>query len=450
MPESVSVPALADVGVNLTVLGFALLVSFVAAVGFSLFAASYSDGQGAARALTSRTRQSMSRAARRTASTMVVVEVALAVILLVGAGLILRSFAALLGVDAGFDRRGVTVVGMSLPAGRYSQAPARKAFYDRLMPALGAIAGVDSVGTAAVVPLTGNNWTVPFVRTDRPLAAGQRAPDIGWQVASGGYFAALHIPVKAGRVFTPQDATGPPVVVISESVAQKFFDAGEQAVGHRVKVNDGDAQIIGVVGDIRRGALTESPRADMYLPFEQGQGTATTFFLRSRNGDATSFAEVRRAIRGIEPNARIEPGESLDDIAEESAGSTRLLMWLLGVFGIIALTLATIGVYGVLSYAVRQRMREFGTRVALGASGSSILWLVLRQGTTMVAIGLAAGLAVSLLAVRVLQSLIYSVRPYDPATLGTATALLLLTTFVGCYVPARRAARVQPSLTLAE
>lgn len=450
VPESVAVPALADVGVNVTVLGFTLLVTLAAAIGFSVFAAAYADGQGAARALASRTRHSMSRAARRTASTMVVIEVALAVILLVGAGLILRSFAALLSVDAGFDRRGVTVVGMSLPAGRYNQAPARAAFYDRLFPSLNAINGVESVGTAAVVPLTGNNWTVPFERVDRPLPPGQRAPDIGWQTASGGYFPAMRIPLKSGRVFRPEDATGPLVVVISESVAKRFFDAGETVIGHRVKQNGGDAEIVGVVGDIRRGSLTEDPRADMYFPFERGQATATSLFFRSKNGDATSFADIRNAIRAIEPNARVEPGESLDEIAAESASETRLVMWLLSVFSVIALALATIGVYGVLSYAVRQRMREFGTRVALGASGTNILWLVMRQGTSIVAIGLVTGLAVAMLAVRLLQSLMYSVRPYDPASLGAAALLLGLTTFIGCYVPARRAARVQPSMTLAE
>lgn len=378
------------------------------------------------------------------------VEVALAVILLVGAGLVLRSFAALLAVDPGFDRRDVTTVSMALPAGKYTPADARHGFYRQVWPALEALPGVERVGSAAVVPLTGNNWTTPFERVDRPVPAGQRPPDIGWQQASRGYFEALRIPLLAGRHFAPEDAKGPPVVMISEAVAKRFFGPGENPVGTRLKFDKTEAEIIGVVGDIRRATLTEEPRADLYISFERTVPGGTTLFIRSKPGQTVSYEAVRAAIRGLEPNARVEPSVSLDEVAAQSAGSTRLVMWLLSVFGIVALALAAIGVYGVLAYAVRQRTREFGTRVALGASSRSIQGLILRQGTVMVGAGLAAGLVVSLVATRALRSLLYSVSAYDPATIAAACGVLVLVTLAACYLPARRAAKVEPSRILAE
>jgi predicted permease len=450
VPQSVNVPALADVGVNVTVLAFAVLVTVGAAIAFSLFAAAHLGDGDAAAALVSRTRQTMSRAARRTASTLVVVEVALAVVLLVGAGLVLRSFAALLAVNPGFDRRDVTTVQMALPAGRYNPPEARHAFYSRLLPALDALPGVDRVGAAAVMPLTGNVWSAPFERADRPVAPGERPPDIGWQQASRGYFEALRIPLLAGRHFAPEDASGHPVVMISDAVVRRFFDPGESPVGRRIRLGKDEVEIVGVVGDIRRSALTDSPWADLYISFERGVPGGTYLFIRSKPGQTVSFESVRAAIRGIEPNARVEPAESLEDIAAESAGSTRLVMWLLSVFGVVALALAAIGVYGVLAYAVRQRTHEFGTRMALGATRGAILSLVLRQGAVIAVVGLGLGLTVSLLATRALRTLLFAVTPSDPLTLAAAATLLMVVTLVACYLPARRAAKVEPSRILVE
>jgi predicted permease len=450
VPRAVGVPALAEAGVNATVLAFAVVVTLVAAIAFSVFAAAYAGSRDAAAALVSRTRQTMSRAARRTASTLVVVEVALAVILLVGAGLVLRSFAALLAVDPGFDRRDVTTVFMALPAGKYTPADARHGFYRQMWPALESLPGVERVGTAAVVPLTGNNWTTPFERVDRPVPAGQRPPDIGWQQASRGYFEALRIPLLAGRRFAPEDVKGPPVLMISEAVAKRFFGPGENPVGTRLKFDKAEGEIIGVVGDIRRATLTEEPRADLYISFERTVPGGTTLFIRSKPGQTVSYEAVRAAIRGVEPNARVEPSVSLDDIAAQSAGSTRLVMWLLSVFGIVALALAAIGVYGVLAYAVRQRTREFGTRIALGASRGAILGLVFRQGALIGLSGLLLGVTASLLATRTLRALLFSVTPFDPLTLVAVAALLVVVAFVACYVPARRAARVEPARILTD
>lgn len=449
VPTSVAVPALATAGVNATVLAFAVGITILVGLVFSVVIALHANNSDASGALVSRTRTTMSRATRQTTSMMVIVEVALAVVLLVGAGLVLRSFQSLLSVQPGFDRSGVTTVGMQLPAASYATPESRRAFYPRLFAALKSRPAISAVGAAEVTPLTGNNWTVPFIRADRPLAPGQRAPDIGWQLASRGYFESLAIPLRAGRLFDDRDATGSNTVIISEAVARRFFQ-NESAVGQRVSLGDEQAEIVGVVGDVRRAGLTDNLREDMYFPFEHSPGAGTTLFVRGHNGVNVSYTDLRSVIQTLEPNARVLPARTLDDIAAESGGATRLTMWLLGCFGAIALVLAAVGVYGVMSYAVRQRWREFGTRLALGAQGGDILWLAMRQGVVVVGLGLAAGIAAALAASRLLDAMLFNVTAHDPATMATASLLLTVALIVGCYVPARRAARINPARALGD
>jgi predicted permease len=450
VPSTVDVSALGEVGINGAVLGYASAAALLSALVFSLFVSATGARRGAAGAIASQTRHTMSKSARRTAAAMVVAEVALAAVLLVGAGRIVRSFAALLDVDTGFNRNGVSTIALQLPSRPYSDPVRAAAFWNEAMPAIMAVPDVAVAGTAAVMPLTGNNWTVPFVRADRPLPPGQRPPDIGWQVASRGYFDALEIPLRSGRLFSPADASGPPVVIISESVERRFFDAGEGAVGHRITLGKDPAEIIGVVGDIRRASLTDDPRADMYLAVEQQAGDGATVFIRTSSGRPADAVAIRDAVRRIEPNVRVETLDTMDGVAVKSAGPTRLVMWLLGVFSGLSLVLAAIGVYGVLSYAVRQRLREFATRLALGATAGDLVRLVMRDGAIIVTTGLVIGMGVSLIATRAIGALLYSVSAHDPATLTAAAATLLAATILGCYLPARRAARVQPARALAE
>jgi predicted permease len=448
VPASVSIPALATVGPNLRVLGFAIGVAAATALVLSVLAGVIAT-RTRVQTPGALTRVSISRGTRRAATALVVAEVALAVVLLAGAGLVVRSFNALLSVDVGFDRTGVLTLPLRFPTGRYQTTASRQAFYRDAFARLHALPRVEAAGAAAVTPLTGNNWTIPFERIDRPMPAGQRAPDIGWQVATPGYFSALQIPLRAGRVFTDADATGAPVVVISESVAARFFAPGEPVVGQRVRLGNDTGEIVGVVGDIHRAALTDAPRADMYLPFER-QASDGTLFVRGTSGVVPSESAVRDALRAIEPGLRLGNAVSLERVAQNSAGSTRFAMWLLSVFAGAALVLAAIGIYGVMSYAARQRSREFGTRVALGARASDILWLVLGQGVTVIAVGLTVGLALTLLAARAIRSLLFSVREWDPATLAATSAVLAAATLVACYVPARRASRTDPARTLVE
>ena len=339
---------------------------------------------------------------------------------------------------------------LQLPGNRYRERPAREGFYTQAFAEMKGIPGVQEIGAAAVTPLTGNNWTAAFERPEQPVPAGERPPEVGWQLASNGYFKALQIPLVAGRLFDERDSRpGPPAVIVSEAIQKRFFP-NESAVGKRVKQGDQTLEIVGVVGNIRRAGLRDEPRADMYFPFEANKPGQTTLFVRTASDPEKSLAALEAAIAKIEPNAFLSETQTLANVASESERVTRVVLWLLGVFAVTSLALAAIGIYGVMSYAVRQRTREIGTRIALGATRTNILWLVLQQGALIAAVGTVVGLATGLATTRFLSSILYGVSGTDPLTLSVAVVLLVITIMLACYVPARRAASVDPAKTLAE
>ena len=449
VPASVSVAGMTDVRINSGVLAFTFGLSLLTALLFGVASALAVRSQQAAGALTL-ARATIGRTARRTTSVLAVAEVALAVVLLIGAGLILRSFAALLAVDPGFTPDGVLTMSVAVPAQRYREAAGREAFYRRAFEAVQRTPGVEEVGAGVVVPLTGNNWTVPFERVDRPAPPGERPPDVGWQLASGGFFRSLRVPLMAGRLFDHRDGPdGRPVVIISEAIQQRYFP-GESAVGKHVKLGDGPMEIVGVVGNIRRAALTDEPRADMYFPFERATPPQITLFVRASGDSTAAGAHLQSVIQTIEPAAVVDGIRTMNAIANESLQITRLALWLLSLFAVAALALAAIGIYGVLAYAVRQRTKEIGTRVALGATPGRIVWLVMRDGMSITAVGVAIGLAAGLVAARFLGGILYEVSASDPATASTAIAVLVVAAMTACYLPARRAASVDPARTLVE
>ena len=339
-------------------------------------------------------------------------------------------------------------VQLALPDGRYNEDEARRAFYARAFADIDGLRDVETVAAAMVTPLTGNNWTVPLQRVDRPLPAGQRPPEVGWQLASEGYFRALRIPMRAGRLFDARDASGPPVVILSEAVVTRFF-AGENPIGRRVSLGDMAAEIVGVVGNIRRASLSDDPRADLYFPFERVMSPSTTLFIRTSGDPIAVLPAVRAAVRRLEPHAVLYETRTLSHIAEESAAVTRLATRLLAGFAAIALLLAAIGVYGVMSYRVRRRTRELGTRLALGASPRDITRLVLLQGAALASVGVVLGTAGAVAFARTLSALLFDVPPWDPVTLAAAAALLAAATLAASYLPARHAARVDPVSILA-
>ena len=448
VPQAASVYGLTDVRINPSVLLFACTASLVAAVLFSV-AANVGLHGSTDLTIPAGRRMTMSVRARRAASVIVAAEVALAVVLLIGAALTLRSFANLVSVDPGFRTEGIVNVQIGLPPGRYADAASRRGFYDRVFEAIEALPRVEAAGAAVVTPLTGNNWTMPLVRPERPVAAGERPPEVGWQSASRGYFRALEIPLRAGRLFDERDRPGTaPVVIISEALAARYF-SGEDPVGKRVRLGDQTGEIVGVVGNIRRAALSDEPRADLYLPFEQAPGTGVGLFVRTTGDPLSVLPAVRTTVGALEPLAVFYDARSLDAVAAESAAVARLAMRLLGGFAVVALLLSAVGIYGVMSYAVRRRSGEFGTRLALGATRQDIVVLVMRHAALVTVGGLATGLGVGLAAARSLGAILHGVPPSDPAAIGGAVALLVTTALGAAFVPARRASRIDPARTLA-
>jgi putative ABC transport system permease protein len=448
VPRSVDLPVQDGVRLNGLVLGFTLFLAVATALAFALIAALSLRLERSLGTLVVAGRASMSARARRAMGGLVVGEIAFAVVLLIGAGLILRTFAGLIAVDPGFRFDRLMTLELALPSDRYGEVGARQGFYDRAFAALRAVPGVSEVGTAVVVPLTGNNWTVPFERTDRLVPQGERAPDVGWQVASAGFFRALQIPLVEGRLFDERDRPGSPaVVVVSEAVQRRFFP-GESAVGKTLKLGDQTLEIIGVVGNIRRAGLDDEARADLYFPFEQNYGGQITLFVRTEGDPASSVGAMRAAVRGVEPNAVFVSSRTMAEVASESVQTTRLLLRLLAAFAATALLLAAVGIYGVMWYVVGQRAREIGTRIALGAGPRDIIWLVLRQGALIATAGTAAGVLVGLVAARALRSILFGVSATDPVILGSAALLLMAAALAACYLPARRALAVDPARTL--
>jgi putative ABC transport system permease protein len=337
-----------------------------------------------------------------------------------------------------------------LPAERYAAVDARKAVFDRIFDALRTVPGVEALGAAVITPLTGNHWTHPLILPQAPLAAGERPPEVGWQVASGGYFKALKIPLRSGRLFDETDTPeSHPVVIVSDALVRRYFPTGD-AVGKLVKQGDGTAEIVGVVGSIRRAALAEEPSADMYLPFERSPSTQTTLFVRTSGDPSAAQASIQRVIKGIEPGALLDESGPLEAIAASSLAIPRLLLDLLMVFAGVALVLAAIGIYGVTAYSVEQRTKEIGTRIALGAPRSDVYRLILGRGALIWLIGAVIGIGTALMSSRVLSSVLYATSPADPVVLTAVPIALLLVTLGACFIPARRAASVDPKTTLSE
>ena len=432
-------------------LAFTLGIVVLTTLVFGLVAALTVRSERAVGVLNASRGSSIGAKARRATSTLVVAEVALAIMLLVGAGLILRSFAGLLAVDPGFRTENVLTMSLQLPGNRYREFGARDAFYRRAFAEVRAVPGVQEIGVAVVTPLTGNNWTAPFERPEQPVPAGERPPEVGWQLASNGYFKALQIPLVSGRLFDDRDAgeKAPGVVIVSEAIQKRFFP-NESAVGKQLKQGDQRLEIVGVVGNIRRAGLRDEPRADMYFPFEHNVPGQITVFVRTASDPDRSLSAIKAAIARVEPTAFIADVQTLSQVASESERVTRVVLWLLGIFAATSLALAAIGIYGVMSYAVRQRTREIGTRIALGATRRNILWLVLQQGAVIAAVGTVVGLATGLATTRFLSSILYGVSGSDPLTLTGAVMVLVVTIMLACYFPARRAASVDPAKTLAE
>ncbi|MGH7528828.1 MAG: ABC transporter permease, partial [Gemmatimonadales bacterium] len=381
---------------------------------------------------------------------LVLAEVALAVLLLAGAGLLIRSFDNLQRVDVGVQPDRVLTAVLVPPAVRYAEMSHVTAFYDALTERLRRAPGVRNVALINNPPVSGGAGYNSFVVEGRPAPApGEPTPDAQQYVVTPEYFRAVSIPLRQGRLFTPHDREGAVrVAVINETMARRHF-AGADPLGQRISLNGQDWwTIVGIVGDTRQEGVSREPYPQLYLPYAQAPRRAMYVILQTTGDPLAAVGTLRQTVKSLDPEIPVASIAPAQELIDRSIAQPRVNAVLLGVFAAVALVLAAVGIYGVLSYAVAQRTREIGVRIALGAQPADVLRLVVRQGMHPVVLGLILGLVAALGATRLMQRLLYGISPGDPATLVTIAVVLTGVAVLASYIPARRAARVDPTVAL--
>jgi putative ABC transport system permease protein len=449
------IPRLDQARVDGTALLFALGLSLLCGVLFGLAPALQTSRADLGGVIREGTRGSKGRTGTRARGLLVVVEMALAVVLLAGAGLLIRSFAQLQNVDPGFKAEHVLTFKTALPEGKYPDDARVRAFTSALLERTAALPGVNAAGvTAYGLPLSGDEESFSFTVAGRPPAPPGKEDSIRTAVVTPGYFRLLGIRVARGREFLPRDRDGAqPVVVINEAAARRFFP-GEEPLGRRIELGwrshglHHGGEIVGIVAGFKQDALQQEVEPQLFLPYDQGPVETLSVVLRS-SGDPEALASaVRPVVRALDPDLPIYELQPLTGLVAASTSQPRFYMLLLGGFAAIALALAAVGIYGVIAYAVRQRTQEIGIRMALGASRDRVLGMVVGQGMLLALAGAAAGLLGASLTTRGLRGLLFEVSASDPATYAGVALVLMAVAAVAAYLPARRAARTEPGLAL--
>lgn len=392
---------------------------------------------------------SRGRGTARLGAALAVVQIALAMVLLTGAGLLLRSFVRLTSVDPGFDVHDVVAMHVTLPESRYPDGSRRTAFIDELVRRTRALPGVVAAGAGDAPPFQFQQQSqVTFVPEDRPDIPRDQRPRAWEQYITPGYLEAMGMPIVDGRAPTDADrADADSVILVNEALARQVWP-GRSAVGRRIRYN-GSREVIGVVRSAHRSGLDQPPEPEMFIPYAQWPYDDAIFIMaRARVAPATVISEFRSALHDLDPGVPLGQAASMDALIRDTTIRPRVQSMLFGVFAAIALALALLGVYGVLSYSVSRRTHEFGVRLALGAGAPDLLRSVLARGLALTAIGLGLGLAGALWATRALASLLYGITPTDPATFAATAALFVLIALLACWIPARRATRTDPLTAL--
>ena len=444
-----SIPRVAEVTLDPRVLIFALLASIATGILFGLAPAWQASRGALGAALKEGGRSSGTSAGRRMRNTLLVVEVALSIVLLVGATLLLRSFAKLTSVDPGFRADHVLTFRVALPLKFYPKGETHIAFFDRLLEKLHNTPGVEVAGMTQTLPLRGD-YVLSVSIQGRPAEPGAE-PSANYRAVSPGYFAALRIPVVRGRVFGPQDTERSPLVaVVDQAFAARYFP-NEDPIGRGIDIGngtDGYAQIVGIVGNVHHGGLDASPEPTMYAPFKHDTFSQMSLLVRTSDDPAKFIGTARRIVRELDGSLPAFALAPLTEAISDSVAQRRFSMLLLTVFAFVALFLAAVGLYGVVAYTVSLRTQEIGVRMAIGAEPGDVLRLVIGGGMKLALVGVVIGIAVALGVARFVSTLLFDVTPFDPASY-TVTALVLLAVSVfACYVPARRAMAVDPLVAL--
>jgi putative ABC transport system permease protein len=450
--DRIPVPRLDQVSLNLPVVGFTFITALATGVLFGLLpallaSASANDG------LREGGRHGASPRARRTLNALVVVEVALSLVLLTGAGLLIRSFVRLQRVDPGFRAESVLTSRVTLPGARYPQPRDSAAFFDKVLERVRALPGVQSAAGIAFLPMAGPGIGTRFYRLDRPVPADGQAPSTQVRPVTPGFFRTMGIPQRSGRDFTDADREdAPAVAIVSEGVVRQLYP-GEDPIGKRLQVNargpnGQQVTIVGVVGDIRMGSLDSETSAAVYLPNSQLSVGLMTFVARTSVPPLSLGPSVGAAVRAIDPEVPLADVKSMEDVVGSTLSRARAVSVLLSAFAVIALILAGVGVYGVMAYSVSQRTREIGVRMALGATTGSVFRMVLGQALWLIGLGVGCGLAAAAGLSRLLDALLFETQPLDIPTFAVTAFVLVIVAALASCVPARRGTRITPTEAL--
>jgi predicted permease len=428
------------------VLAFTVGVSLFSGLLFGIVPTLRASASNLEGALRSGSRGSVGGAGQRLRSGLVIVEVALAVILVVGAGLATKSFARLLDVSPGFQSANALVATLSVPP-RYEGPEARTNYYYAVLNAIRAVPGVQAAGAVRDLPLRGNGEMNRPDVPGKPTAPGE-GPAIQMHQISTDYFKALGTPLRAGRTFEMTDrADAPLVLVVNEELAKRVWP-GENAVGKALLFGGQPRQIIGVVGNMRQRGLAEPVDATAYIHALQNFRSRMSIVIRTQGDPLTYANAIRQAVWSQDPNQTITSLTTLEGVLGGAVARPRLLAWLLALFGVMGLTLGALGIFGVLAYAVNQRRQEIGVRVALGASPRAVLNLIVGRGMLLAGAGVVLGIVGAALLTKSMQSVLYDIRPSDPLTFAQVVIVLLGAALLASWLPARRALKIDPVTAL--
>jgi putative ABC transport system permease protein len=454
-PEGI--PRLNEVGVDRTVALFTLSLSLITGVVFGAIPALQMTRGSLAASLKEGSRGNLAaRGSARIRGTLVVAEMALAVMLLAGAGLLIKSFARLQSVNPGFRAEEMLSFELSAPRTVYADDAQIVALYDRVLERVRHLPGVRAAGAVMGLPLSNFSFSISFKVQGRPEPAPGQQQDMEVRVATTDYFRTIGIPLRRGRAFTDADTIATPwVVVLSESAVQRYFP-NEDPIGKRIEMGWGKGagtrraggEVVGIVGDVKEVGLDEEFPPQIYLPMRQWTVGRMSFVARTTLPPLSLAEQVKQAVHEIDPDLPVANLRTVEDIVAESIAQPRFYMLLLAAFASVALVLAAVGIFGVMSYTVSQRTREIGIRMALGAHGRSVVSMIVRQAMLLAIAGLALGLVAALALSRTMATLLFNLSPTDPLTFSTVGAILAAVAFLASYLPARRAAGVDPIVAL--
>ena len=465
-----AIPRSREIGLDWTVLAFTIGVSFLTGILFGLIPAIQAGEVDVHETLKESGRGVSGRQWLR--SSLVVVEVATTLVLLIGAGLLIRSFYLLLKVNPGFSHEHLTSFSISLPEKKYANFEAQSGFYNNLLENIRALPGVESVAAASGLPLGNNGWQTGFVIDGQPPPERDHTPLMEACLVTPDYFRAMNIPVLRGRVFTDRDdrshlagrdlsklsedqrlVAGLNKIVIDEEFAKRYWP-NEDPIGKRVKIGGDDndtppVEVIGVVGRVKMESLNQnSDRVQGYFAYNQVPQSGMTVIIKGASDPNQLISSVRNVVKTIDKDQPIYSPRTMDDIRAESVQGERLNLTLLSLFAGIALVLAIVGIYGVMSYSVTQRTHEIGIRMAIGARPRDVFNMILGHGMKLALIGVGVGLLLAFALTRLMATMLFGVQPTDVTTFVGISVMLITVTLLACYLPGRRATKVEPTISL--